>query len=86
MLRNRSNLTRQPLTSETGGNDQRWHKDAALPGGRVWEPRKDRRPGPVVDVGLPVVTEVFSADYNISLAEDIFYERFPDSMKERAPA
>jgi predicted TIM-barrel fold metal-dependent hydrolase len=28
---------------------------------------------------------VFSADDHISLAEDIFYERFPDSMKERAP-
>ena len=46
---------------------------------------KDRHPGPVVDVGLPVGTEVFSADDHISLAEDIFYERFPDSMKERAP-
>ncbi|MGO9854350.1 MAG: amidohydrolase family protein [Acidimicrobiales bacterium] len=46
---------------------------------------KDRHPGPVVDLGLPVGTEVFSADDHISLAEDIFYERFPDSMKDRAP-
>ena len=46
---------------------------------------KNRHPGPVVDVGLPIGTEVFSADDHISLAEDIFYERFPDSMKERAP-
>ena len=46
---------------------------------------KDRHPGPVPDVGLPIGTEVFSADDHISLAEDIFYERFPDSMKERAP-
>src|ERR1700733_8549556 len=46
---------------------------------------KDRHPGPVVDVGLPAGTEVFSADDHISLAEDIFYERFPDSMKDRAP-
>ena len=46
---------------------------------------KNRHPGPVVDVGLPFGTEVFSADDHISLAEDIFYERFPDSMKERAP-
>jgi predicted TIM-barrel fold metal-dependent hydrolase len=46
---------------------------------------KNRHPGPVVDVGLPVGTEVFSADDHISLAEDIFYERFPDSMKDRAP-
>jgi predicted TIM-barrel fold metal-dependent hydrolase len=28
---------------------------------------------------------VFSADDHISLAEDIFYERFPDSMKDSAP-
>src|SRR5271167_529606 len=35
--------------------------------------------------GLPPGTEVFSADDHISLAEDIFYERFPDSLKERAP-
>jgi predicted TIM-barrel fold metal-dependent hydrolase len=28
---------------------------------------------------------VFSADDHISLADDIFYERFPESMKERAP-
>ena len=46
---------------------------------------KNRHPGPVVDVGLPAGTEVFSADDHISLAEDIFYERFPDSMKDRAP-
>ena len=46
---------------------------------------KDRRPGPLVDLGLPAGTEVFSADDHISLAEDIFYERFPESMKERAP-
>jgi predicted TIM-barrel fold metal-dependent hydrolase len=46
---------------------------------------KDRQPSQVVDVGLPAGTEVFSADDHISLAEDIFYERFPDSMKDRAP-
>ena len=36
-------------------------------------------------VGLPAGTEVFSADDHISLAEDIFYERFPESMKDQAP-
>jgi predicted TIM-barrel fold metal-dependent hydrolase len=46
---------------------------------------KDRRPAPFVDVGLPPGTEVFSADDHISLAEDIFFERFPESMKDRAP-
>ena len=30
-------------------------------------------------------TQVFSADDHISLAEDIFYERLPERMKERAP-
>jgi predicted TIM-barrel fold metal-dependent hydrolase len=35
--------------------------------------------------GLPAGTDVFSADNHISLAEDIFFERFPDSMKDRAP-
>ena len=46
---------------------------------------KDRRPGPVVDVGLPAGTQVFSADDHISLAEDIFYERLPESIRDRAP-
>jgi len=46
---------------------------------------KDRHPGPPIDLGLPAGTEVFSADGHISLAEDIFYERFPESMKDRAP-
>ncbi len=37
------------------------------------------------DVGLPAGTEVFSADNHISVAEDIFYERFPDELKDKAP-
>ena len=47
---------------------------------------KDRHPGPLVDSGLPAGTEVFSADDHISLAVDIFYERFPESMKSARPA
>src|SRR3954470_14102555 len=46
---------------------------------------KDRRPGALVATGLPAGTEVFSADNHISLAEDIFYERAPESMKGRMP-
>ena len=46
---------------------------------------KDRHPGPVVDVGLPPTTQVFSADDHISLSEDIFYERCPESMRDRVP-
>jgi predicted TIM-barrel fold metal-dependent hydrolase len=46
---------------------------------------KDRRPPAPLDVGLPPGTEVLSADNHISLAEDVFFERFPESMKDRAP-
>ena len=48
-------------------------------------PPKDRTPGPVTDTGLPVGTEVISADNHISLSENIFVERFPEAMKDRAP-
>lgn len=47
---------------------------------------KDRRghaKGSVV--GLPAGTVVFSADNHISVADDIFYERFPDDLKGQAP-
>ena len=37
------------------------------------------------DVSWPAGTEVFSADNHITLAEDIFYQRFPDDLKEKAP-
>ena len=51
----------------------------------VWGAPKDRRPLPPTDLGLPVGTEIFSADNHISLSEDIFVERAPDSMKGRVP-
>jgi predicted TIM-barrel fold metal-dependent hydrolase len=37
------------------------------------------------DVGLPDGTVVFSADNHISLADDIFYQRFPEALKDKAP-
>jgi predicted TIM-barrel fold metal-dependent hydrolase len=46
---------------------------------------KDRRGTATGANGLPAGTRVFSADDHISLAEDIFYERFPESMKDKAP-
>ena len=46
---------------------------------------KHRRPGPLGEIGLPAGAEVFSADDHISLAQDIFYERFPQTMKDHAP-
>lgn len=30
-------------------------------------------------------TEVFSADNHISIADDIFYQRFPEDLKDKAP-
>jgi len=48
-------------------------------------PPKHRTGTATGTVGLPAGTEVFSADNHISLSEDIFYERFPASMKEQAP-
>ncbi|MET9214027.1 MULTISPECIES: amidohydrolase family protein [unclassified Nocardia] len=53
------------------------------PGG--FGPPKDRRGKAVGTLGLPAGTEVFSADNHISLAHDIFYERFPENLKDRAP-
>src|SRR6202048_5139261 len=35
-------------------------------------------------VGLPEGTVVFSADNHISLADDIFYQRFPEALKDKA--
>jgi len=46
---------------------------------------KNRHGHAGVDVGLPTGTEVFSADNHISVADDIFYEQFPDDLKDKAP-
>ena len=46
---------------------------------------KDRHGSATGEVGLPAGTEVFSADDHISLAADIFFERFPEELKEHAP-
>ena len=44
--------------------------------------RRGHADGPAT---LPSGTEVFSADNHISLADDIFYQRFPERLKDRAP-
>jgi predicted TIM-barrel fold metal-dependent hydrolase len=46
---------------------------------------KDREGHSGGSTGLPPGTQVFSADDHISLGEDIFYERFPASMRDQAP-
>jgi hypothetical protein len=48
-------------------------------------PPKDRRGHAEGTLGLPAGTEVFSADNHISLADDIFYERFPEELRDKAP-
>ena len=46
---------------------------------------KDRRASAAGPVGLPPGTPVFSCDDHIPLAEDIFYQRLPASMRDSAP-
>jgi predicted TIM-barrel fold metal-dependent hydrolase len=49
---------------------------------------KDRRGqarGVAGKVGLPAGTEIFSADNHISLADDIFYQKFPEELRDKAP-
>ena len=48
-------------------------------------PRTDRGTSRAAVVGLPAGTEIFSADNHISVADDIFYERFPEELKGAAP-
>jgi predicted TIM-barrel fold metal-dependent hydrolase len=48
-------------------------------------PPKDRTGHATGAAGLPPGTEVFSADDHISLSEDIFWERFPEELKDQAP-
>jgi predicted TIM-barrel fold metal-dependent hydrolase len=58
---------------------------ALYPPGGYGAPKDRQGHAAKQDVGLPAGTEVFSADNHISVAEDIFYERFPDDLKEQAP-
>src|ERR1700727_2601061 len=55
------------------------------PPGGFGAPKDRRGHAGDADVGLPAGTVVFSADNHISLADDIFYQRFPDDLKEKAP-
>ena len=57
----------------------------SYPPGGLGAPKNRRPAAPAADLGLPKGTEVFSADDHISLADDIFYEAFPEGMKDRAP-
>ncbi|MEU6352482.1 amidohydrolase family protein [Streptomyces sp. NPDC047072] len=46
---------------------------------------KDRHGRTGSTLNLPQGTEIFSADNHISLAEDIFVDRFPERLKDQAP-
>ncbi|WP_030326490.1 amidohydrolase family protein [Streptomyces sp. NRRL B-3229] len=46
---------------------------------------KNRRGHKGSSLNLPAGTEIFSADNHISLAEDIFYDKFPERLKNHAP-
>ncbi|OBH04286.1 hypothetical protein A5696_06495 [Mycobacterium sp. E2699] len=55
------------------------------PEGVIGAPKHRRGRAAESVTGLPACTEVFSADNHISVADDIFYERFPDDLKDYAP-
>lgn len=55
------------------------------PEGVIGAPKDRRGHAAEFSTGLPAGTEVFSADNHISVADDIFYERFPDELKDQAP-
>src|SRR5258708_27407765 len=55
------------------------------PPGVIGAPKHRRGHAAGSNTGLPAGTEVFSADNHISVADDIFYERFPDDLKDHAP-
>ena len=55
------------------------------PDGVIGAPKHRHGRAAGADTGLPAGTEVFSADNHISVADDIFYERFPDDLKDQAP-
>jgi hypothetical protein len=55
------------------------------PAGPIGAPKHRHGHATEFDTGLPAGTEVFSADNHISVADDIFYQHFPDDLKDRAP-
>jgi predicted TIM-barrel fold metal-dependent hydrolase len=55
------------------------------PAGVIGAPKDRQGHAAGANTGLPAGTEVFSADNHISVADDIFYERFPDDLKNQAP-
>ncbi|BBY36956.1 amidohydrolase [Mycobacterium mantenii] len=55
------------------------------PEGVLGAPKDRRGHAAGFDTGLPAGTEVFSADNHMSVADDIFYEGFPDELKDQAP-
>ncbi|NWK94450.1 amidohydrolase [Sphingobium lactosutens] len=48
-------------------------------------PPLERKPQPAGNIKLPAGSVVVSSDNHWSVADDIFYERFPEHLKDRAP-
>lgn len=61
------------------------HARTLYPEGVIGAPKHRRGHASEFSTGLPPGTEVFSADNHISVADDIFYEHFPDDLKDYAP-
>ena len=45
----------------------------------------DRDPGSAPPVQLPVGLRVFSADNHLEIGDDVFFEKFPAHLKDKAP-
>jgi predicted TIM-barrel fold metal-dependent hydrolase len=60
------------------------HADTLYPPEGLAAP-KNRQGHTGAKLNLPPGTEIFSADDHISLADDIFYEKFPERLKNKAP-
>ena len=58
---------------------------SVYPPGALGPPKDRRGHADSTESRLPAGTEVFSADNHISLGQDIFVDRFPTAMQDRAP-
>jgi predicted TIM-barrel fold metal-dependent hydrolase len=63
----------------------RANTDLANPLARNIGPLSDRKPPSDLDMKLPPRTRLISADNHWELCEDIFYEHFPERLKDKAP-
>src|SRR6201996_2834228 len=60
-------------------------RTSLYPAGPIGAPKHRHGQATEFDTGLAAGTEVFSADNHISVADDIFFQHFPDDLKDMAP-